>query len=62
MTMKMLTELFLVVDPRFTDDHPIAMVQMKKLQGMVSKGEEAPEPYGKPTTALGMLKEELYWS
>lgn len=60
--MKMLTELFLVVDPKFTDDHPITMAQMKKLQGMVSKGEGAPEFYGKPTTALGMLKAELHWS
>lgn len=34
----MLTELFLVGDPKFTDDHPIARTQMGKLQGMVSKG------------------------
>lgn len=61
-TMKMLTKLFLIGDPKFTDDHPIAMAQMEKLQGMVSKGEGAAEYYGKTTTALGMLKEEHYWS
>lgn len=36
-TIKMLTELFLAGDPKFTDDHPIAVMQMGKLQGMVSK-------------------------
>lgn len=37
-TMKMLTGVFFAGDPKFADDHPIAVTQMEKLQGMVSKG------------------------
>ena len=37
-TTKMLTGVFLVGNPKFTDDHPIAVTQMGKLQEMVSKG------------------------
>jgi len=59
-TMKMLTEIFLVWDPKFTDEHPIAVMQREKLQGMVSKGRRG-KSKGTATTPNLMASPQQHW-